>query len=206
MCQDPHSPMRSLHSPTLMLQYEESDGDGPPWWRLFVFLWWWNSFPGVEALFLILSLLSLSLQESAVYGDHIWFETNVSGDYCYVGEQHCVARGLVSITRWLSLLLLSSLSPLSHFVLSPTAFVTNYISVQLFFKVYLGCSISYPSVVLFFSLSGQMFIRVRVCSSCVFTRLINLHCQKFSVWYSTTSAPSKQLRSHSWWLQHYTIQ
>ncbi|XP_026218179.1 diacylglycerol kinase zeta-like isoform X2 [Anabas testudineus] len=32
--------------------------------------------------------------ESAVYGDHIWFETNVSGDYCYVGEQHCVARGL----------------------------------------------------------------------------------------------------------------
>uniref|UniRef100_A0A7N6B5L3 Diacylglycerol kinase n=1 Tax=Anabas testudineus TaxID=64144 RepID=A0A7N6B5L3_ANATE len=27
--------------------------------------------------------------ESAVYGDHIWFETNVSGDYCYVGEQHC---------------------------------------------------------------------------------------------------------------------
>uniref|UniRef100_A0AAQ6AP63 Diacylglycerol kinase n=1 Tax=Amphiprion ocellaris TaxID=80972 RepID=A0AAQ6AP63_AMPOC len=32
--------------------------------------------------------------ESAVYGDHIWFETNVSGDYCYVGEQHCIARAL----------------------------------------------------------------------------------------------------------------
>uniref|UniRef100_A0AAX7SW31 Diacylglycerol kinase n=1 Tax=Astatotilapia calliptera TaxID=8154 RepID=A0AAX7SW31_ASTCA len=30
--------------------------------------------------------------EVAVYGDHIWFETNVSGDYCYVGEQHCIAR------------------------------------------------------------------------------------------------------------------
>ncbi|XP_078147165.1 diacylglycerol kinase zeta isoform X1 [Centroberyx gerrardi] len=30
--------------------------------------------------------------EAAVYGDHIWFETNVSGDYCYVGEQHCIAR------------------------------------------------------------------------------------------------------------------
>ncbi|XP_030610254.1 diacylglycerol kinase zeta-like isoform X3 [Archocentrus centrarchus] len=30
--------------------------------------------------------------ESALYGDHIWFETNVSGDYCYVGEQHCIAR------------------------------------------------------------------------------------------------------------------
>ncbi|KAM9835960.1 diacylglycerol kinase zeta-like [Aulostomus maculatus] len=38
--------------------------------------------------------------ESAVYGDHIWFETNVSGDYCYVGEQHCVARALQkSVTR-----------------------------------------------------------------------------------------------------------
>ncbi|XP_049426459.1 diacylglycerol kinase zeta-like isoform X1 [Epinephelus fuscoguttatus] len=30
--------------------------------------------------------------ETAVYGDHIWYETNVSGDYCYVGEQHCIAR------------------------------------------------------------------------------------------------------------------
>ncbi|XP_057686535.1 diacylglycerol kinase zeta-like isoform X1 [Corythoichthys intestinalis] len=38
--------------------------------------------------------------ESAQYGDHIWFETNVSGDYCYVGEQHCIARGLQkSVTR-----------------------------------------------------------------------------------------------------------
>nr|XP_046237656.1 diacylglycerol kinase zeta-like isoform X2 [Scatophagus argus] len=32
--------------------------------------------------------------ESALYGDHIWFETNVSGDYCYVGEQHCAAKAL----------------------------------------------------------------------------------------------------------------
>ncbi|KAM3836102.1 LOW QUALITY PROTEIN: diacylglycerol kinase zeta [Diretmus argenteus] len=32
--------------------------------------------------------------DSALYGDHIWFETNVSGDYCYVGEQHCIARTL----------------------------------------------------------------------------------------------------------------
>uniref|UniRef100_A0A8D3BUP2 Diacylglycerol kinase n=1 Tax=Scophthalmus maximus TaxID=52904 RepID=A0A8D3BUP2_SCOMX len=30
--------------------------------------------------------------ESAMYGDHIWFETNGSGDSCYVGEQHCIAR------------------------------------------------------------------------------------------------------------------
>ncbi|KAJ8340514.1 hypothetical protein SKAU_G00351470 [Synaphobranchus kaupii] len=32
--------------------------------------------------------------ESALYGDHIWFETNVSGDFCYVGEQHCIAKTL----------------------------------------------------------------------------------------------------------------
>ena len=31
-----------------------------------------------------------------MYGEHIWFETNVSGDFCYVGEQYCVARMLVS--------------------------------------------------------------------------------------------------------------
>ncbi|XP_037121906.1 diacylglycerol kinase zeta-like isoform X4 [Syngnathus acus] len=38
--------------------------------------------------------------ESAQCGDHIWFETNVSGDYCYVGEQHCIARTLQkSVTR-----------------------------------------------------------------------------------------------------------
>ncbi|XP_066514289.1 diacylglycerol kinase zeta-like isoform X2 [Hoplias malabaricus] len=32
--------------------------------------------------------------ESAAYGEHIWFETNVSGDFCYVGEQHCYAKTL----------------------------------------------------------------------------------------------------------------
>ncbi|XP_062846053.1 diacylglycerol kinase zeta isoform X4 [Trichomycterus rosablanca] len=30
--------------------------------------------------------------ESALYGEHIWFETSVSGDFCYVGEQHCYAK------------------------------------------------------------------------------------------------------------------
>uniref|UniRef100_A0A4W3GQY5 Phorbol-ester/DAG-type domain-containing protein n=1 Tax=Callorhinchus milii TaxID=7868 RepID=A0A4W3GQY5_CALMI len=30
--------------------------------------------------------------ENALYGDHIWFETNVSGDFCYTGEQNCVAK------------------------------------------------------------------------------------------------------------------
>ncbi|XP_034533338.1 diacylglycerol kinase zeta isoform X2 [Notolabrus celidotus] len=34
---------------------------------------------------------TLDWTDSAQYGDHIWFETNVSGDYCYVGE-HCIAR------------------------------------------------------------------------------------------------------------------
>nr|XP_020654352.1 diacylglycerol kinase zeta isoform X4 [Pogona vitticeps] len=32
--------------------------------------------------------------ETAVYGEHIWYETNVSGDSCYVGEQNCVAKML----------------------------------------------------------------------------------------------------------------
>uniref|UniRef100_A0A5F8H5U3 Diacylglycerol kinase n=1 Tax=Monodelphis domestica TaxID=13616 RepID=A0A5F8H5U3_MONDO len=30
-----------------------------------------------------------ALGETAAYGEHIWFETNVSGDFCYVGEQYC---------------------------------------------------------------------------------------------------------------------
>ncbi|KAM4018134.1 diacylglycerol kinase zeta isoform 2-T2 [Anomaloglossus baeobatrachus] len=30
--------------------------------------------------------------ESALYGDHLWFETSVSGDFCYVGEQYCTAK------------------------------------------------------------------------------------------------------------------
>ncbi|XP_075783704.1 diacylglycerol kinase zeta isoform X3 [Pelodiscus sinensis] len=32
--------------------------------------------------------------ETAIYGEHIWFETSVSGDFCYVGEQNCVAKML----------------------------------------------------------------------------------------------------------------
>lgn len=40
--------------------------------------------------------LSCAFQETAVYGEHIWFETNVSGDFCYVGEQNCMAKLLVS--------------------------------------------------------------------------------------------------------------
>ncbi|XP_068168643.1 diacylglycerol kinase zeta isoform X2 [Antennarius striatus] len=32
--------------------------------------------------------------DSAQVGDHIWFETSGSGDFCYVGEQYCIARSL----------------------------------------------------------------------------------------------------------------
>uniref|UniRef100_A0AAV2KX67 Diacylglycerol kinase n=1 Tax=Knipowitschia caucasica TaxID=637954 RepID=A0AAV2KX67_KNICA len=32
--------------------------------------------------------------ENAQFGDHIWFETSGSGDFCYVGEQYCVAKSL----------------------------------------------------------------------------------------------------------------
>lgn len=43
-----------------------------------------------------INVLSCAFQETAVYGEHIWFETNVSGDFCYVGEQNCMAKLLVS--------------------------------------------------------------------------------------------------------------
>ncbi|XP_029300392.1 diacylglycerol kinase zeta-like isoform X2 [Cottoperca gobio] len=42
---------------------------------------------------------TLDWTEAALHGDHIWFETNASGDYCYVGEQHCIARALRSVNR-----------------------------------------------------------------------------------------------------------
>ncbi|XP_061750667.1 diacylglycerol kinase zeta-like isoform X1 [Nerophis ophidion] len=32
--------------------------------------------------------------ESAQCGDHVWFEASASGDVCYVGEQHCLAKSL----------------------------------------------------------------------------------------------------------------
>ncbi|XP_074533490.1 diacylglycerol kinase zeta-like isoform X2 [Halichoeres trimaculatus] len=32
--------------------------------------------------------------ENAQFGDHIWFETSGSGDFCYVGEQYCIAKSL----------------------------------------------------------------------------------------------------------------
>ncbi|KAF3706017.1 Diacylglycerol kinase zeta [Channa argus] len=32
--------------------------------------------------------------DNAQFGDHIWFETTGSGDFCYVGEQYCVAKSL----------------------------------------------------------------------------------------------------------------
>lgn len=35
-------------------------------------------------------------QDNAQFGEHIWFETSGSGDFCYVGEQYCFAKSLVS--------------------------------------------------------------------------------------------------------------
>ncbi|XP_028287158.1 diacylglycerol kinase zeta isoform X2 [Parambassis ranga] len=32
--------------------------------------------------------------DNARFGDHIWFETSASGDFCYVGEQYCIAKSL----------------------------------------------------------------------------------------------------------------
>uniref|UniRef100_A0A673XK80 Diacylglycerol kinase n=1 Tax=Salmo trutta TaxID=8032 RepID=A0A673XK80_SALTR len=42
----------------------------------------------------VFNRLFLFLQENALYGEHIWFETNVSGDFCYVGEQHCFQKSV----------------------------------------------------------------------------------------------------------------
>lgn len=38
-----------------------------------------------------------SLQENAVNGEHLWLETNVSGDLCYLGEENCQVRFAVSV-------------------------------------------------------------------------------------------------------------
>ncbi|XP_076124148.1 diacylglycerol kinase zeta isoform X3 [Alosa pseudoharengus] len=39
--------------------------------------------------------------ESATYGQHVWFESSVTGDFCYVGEQYCFAKSLQkSMTRY----------------------------------------------------------------------------------------------------------
>lgn len=37
-----------------------------------------------------------SFQENAVNGEHLWLETNVSGDLCYLGEESCQVRFAVS--------------------------------------------------------------------------------------------------------------
>uniref|UniRef100_A0AAQ5ZBK7 Diacylglycerol kinase n=1 Tax=Amphiprion ocellaris TaxID=80972 RepID=A0AAQ5ZBK7_AMPOC len=37
---------------------------------------------------------SIDWTDNAQFGDHIWFETSGSGDFCYVGEQYCIAKSL----------------------------------------------------------------------------------------------------------------
>uniref|UniRef100_A0A8C9T496 Diacylglycerol kinase n=1 Tax=Scleropages formosus TaxID=113540 RepID=A0A8C9T496_SCLFO len=39
------------------------------------------------------------LQENAVNGDHLWLETNCSGELCYLGEETCVAKIAKSAPR-----------------------------------------------------------------------------------------------------------
>uniref|UniRef100_A0A8B9JAD0 Diacylglycerol kinase n=1 Tax=Astyanax mexicanus TaxID=7994 RepID=A0A8B9JAD0_ASTMX len=34
------------------------------------------------------------VNENALFGQHVWFETSLSGDFCYVGESHCFAKSL----------------------------------------------------------------------------------------------------------------
>lgn len=41
----------------------------------------------------------LVLQENAVNGEHLWLETNVSGDLCYLGEENCQVRFAVSMSH-----------------------------------------------------------------------------------------------------------
>ncbi|XP_059508258.1 diacylglycerol kinase iota [Stegostoma tigrinum] len=37
--------------------------------------------------------------ENAINGDHVWLETNVSGDYCYLGEENCLVKITKSVPR-----------------------------------------------------------------------------------------------------------
>uniref|UniRef100_A0A8B9HKB9 Diacylglycerol kinase n=1 Tax=Astyanax mexicanus TaxID=7994 RepID=A0A8B9HKB9_ASTMX len=39
-------------------------------------------------------LLCCAPQENALFGQHVWFETSLSGDFCYVGESHCFQKSL----------------------------------------------------------------------------------------------------------------
>uniref|UniRef100_A0A8C4MBP9 Diacylglycerol kinase n=1 Tax=Equus asinus asinus TaxID=83772 RepID=A0A8C4MBP9_EQUAS len=40
-----------------------------------------------------------SLQENAVNGEHLWLETNVSGDLCYLGEENCQFCYAISLAK-----------------------------------------------------------------------------------------------------------
>jgi len=41
--------------------------------------------------------LRWTLQENATSGEHLWVDTSISGDFCYVGESECTVAGLVLI-------------------------------------------------------------------------------------------------------------
>ncbi|KAL6034417.1 hypothetical protein STEG23_017411, partial [Scotinomys teguina] len=42
---------------------------------------------------------TLDWSENAVNGEHLWLETNVSGDLCYLGEENCQVRFAKSALR-----------------------------------------------------------------------------------------------------------
>ncbi|KAK4828759.1 hypothetical protein QYF61_000750 [Mycteria americana] len=55
---------------------------------------------------------ALEWTENAVNGEHLWLETNVSGDLCYLGEESCQVKFSVTslISDWYSALVLGSLN------------------------------------------------------------------------------------------------
>nr|XP_046249127.1 diacylglycerol kinase zeta [Scatophagus argus] len=50
--------------------------------------------PSVSACQLQEPSSTVDWTDNAQFGDHIWFETSGSGDFCYVGEQYCIAKSL----------------------------------------------------------------------------------------------------------------
>uniref|UniRef100_A0A673MPN2 Diacylglycerol kinase n=1 Tax=Sinocyclocheilus rhinocerous TaxID=307959 RepID=A0A673MPN2_9TELE len=42
----------------------------------------------------LITIPGWSLGENAQFGQHVWFETSPSGDFCYVGETYCFAKSL----------------------------------------------------------------------------------------------------------------
>ena len=46
----------------------------------------WNT----SSYFFISMLYSFIYQETAANGEHVWVDSNASGDFCYIGESECL--------------------------------------------------------------------------------------------------------------------